>query len=155
MADLLENPRNRAILFVELPLHQNSTPIVRGSDMPTAVVSFLYMLANTQSQNRDAEHMLSQVFFDLTVDGQQFPFLHVDVKQPIGVSFENAPLEVSRPVDYNGSIDQQALSRAVESYYRKTVSSRSRAYRISPLALRSLVTHYNVIERARVTFDFI
>jgi len=47
------------------------------------------------------------------------------------------------------------LFRAVESYYRKIMSSRSRAYRISPLALRSLVTHYNVIERARVTFDFI
>jgi hypothetical protein len=62
--------------------------------------------------------MISQVCFDLFIGGRDFPNIHVDVKQTVGSSFDDSPLEVSRPIDYTGPMDYEALSRAVEFYYR-------------------------------------
>lgn len=89
--------------------------------MRTARVVFRMCIQDSQDYGSDDEHMVSRVFFDLDLDGRQYMDLYVDIKQPVGSSFENTPLEIGAPQGYEGPFNYQAFRDAVEAYYRSLV----------------------------------
>jgi hypothetical protein len=98
--------------------------------MVPAKISFRELIQDSQDYGSDDEHMVSRVFFDFEIEGSVHSNLYADVKQPVGSSFETAPLEVSRPSDYKGPFNWQCFRDAVEQYYRSLVGSQGRGIRI-------------------------
>lgn len=92
--------------------------------MPTVTVNFLRMIQDSQDYGSDDDHMVSRVFFTLTIDGTAPVSAYVNVKQTVGSNFDTAPLEVSAPVGYAGPGNHHALRVAVENYYRSLVGSK-------------------------------
>jgi hypothetical protein len=98
--------------------------------MPRARVTFHKLIQDSQDYGSDDEHMVSRVFFTLEVEGTSYKELYVDIKQPVGSDFEEAPLEVSHPHSYSGPFNHQAFQKAVEAYYRGLVGASSSGIRI-------------------------
>lgn len=94
-------------------------------------VRFHGCIQDSQEYGSDDEHMISRVFFDMEVDGQEYDGLHVDVKQTVGSSYETGPLEVGSPkgTKYTGPFDHQVFSEAVEKYYRSVVGSKASRFK--------------------------
>lgn len=65
-----------------------------------ATITFTKCIQDSQDYGSDDEHMASRVFFDLEMDGQTHPGLHVDVKQVVGSSYETGDIEVGRPAGF-------------------------------------------------------
>ncbi len=84
---------------------------------------FRQLLQDSQDLGSDDEHMVSRVFFDFEFEGTVHRDLHADIKQPVGSSYESAPLEVSRPTNYRGPFNYAAFRDATEAYYRSLVGS--------------------------------
>ena len=97
--------------------------------MAKATVTFEKCIQD--SQEYDSEHMVSRIFFTLDIDGRQIG-LYVDLKQKVGSSFVDGPIEIDIPTEA-GSMNAEkyrcllnynkAFNRAVESYYRGLVGS--------------------------------
>ena len=96
-----------------------------------AKVTFHRCIQDSQDYGSDDEHMISRVFFDLEVDGQNSQNLYVDIKQPVGGDYESGPMEVYRPEGYRGPLNYEAFRNAVERYYRSLVGSSGSGIRIS------------------------
>ena len=99
--------------------------------MSKAKIHFQRLIQDSQDYGSDDEHMVSRVFFQIDIDGQVHPNLYADVKQTVGSSFEEGPLEVSRPVGYRGPFDHAVFSTVVEHYYRGLVGASGSGIRIS------------------------
>jgi hypothetical protein len=99
--------------------------------MATATVTLRKLIQDSQDYGSNDEHMVSRVFFDLVLDEKKYEGLYVDVKQPVGSSFESAPLEVSSPVNYKGPFNHEAFRGIVERYYRSLVGAGGSGIRIS------------------------
>jgi hypothetical protein len=100
--------------------------------MATATIRFKECIQDSQDYGSDDEHMVSRVFLDLESDGQVFPNLTVDIKQTVGSSFEDGPLEVAQPRGYDGSMNYAPFRNEVEKYYRGLVGKSGVAIRIGP-----------------------
>ena len=98
--------------------------------MPEATMQFSHCRQDSQDYGSDDEHMVSRVFFSIEAGGTTYPDLMCDVKQAVGEPFESAPLEVSRPRGYDGSLDYASFRQAVEDYYRSLVGSSGSAIRV-------------------------
>lgn len=86
--------------------------------MPEAIIRFEKCIQDSQDYGSDDDHMVSRIFFSIEVEGHVHDGLSADVKQPVGDSFDDAPLEVTRPSGYDGSLDYAPFREAVEAYYR-------------------------------------
>jgi hypothetical protein len=60
--------------------------------------------------------MVSRVFFTLEVEGKRYDDLYVDVKQTVGSTYEDGPIEVSsvKGARYKGPFNYMAFHAAVE-----------------------------------------
>jgi hypothetical protein len=99
--------------------------------MAKAKLTFHKCIQDSQDYGSDDEHMVSRVFFTLTVAGKEHPDLYADIKQTVGADFESGPIEVGRPHGYEGPINYEAFRAIVEKYYRSLVGSQGRGIRIS------------------------
>lgn len=118
------------------------------------MIHFSRCIQDSQDYGSDDEHMVSRVFFTLEADGVTYPELRCDVKQAVGEPFESAPLEVSRPQGYDGSLDYAPFRQAVEDYYRSLVGSAGRGIRIAGggnIRMRDNV--FAITSEARVTYS--
>lgn len=93
--------------------------IKKGKDMATAQVRFNAL--HQISQNND--HMISRLIFDLEIDGKLFPGLYTEIKQPVGSTYADGMLEVSKPVGYTGPFNFEAFSKGAEKYYKEQHNS--------------------------------
>ena len=93
--------------------------------MAKARLVFEKCIQDSQDYGSDDEHMISRVFFTLEVGGKRYDGLHADVKQTVGSSYEDGPIEISSPRggSYKGPFNYDAFSAAVEKYYRSLVGS--------------------------------
>ena len=98
--------------------------------MATAKVTFRKCLQDSQDYGSDDEHMVSRVFFDLTINGEEYGDCYADIKQTVGSSFETGVLEVSRPQGYSGPFNFAEFRKAAEAYYRSLVGARGGGIRI-------------------------
>jgi len=98
--------------------------------MRTAKVTFRKCIQDSQDYGSDDEHMVSRVFFDLNIGEQKYSDLYVDIKQTVGGSFENTPIEVSSPQGYKGPFNYMVFRDEVEKYYRSLVGAKGSAFRI-------------------------
>lgn len=89
--------------------------------MQTGKITLQKLILDSQDYGSNDEHMISRVFFDFELDGHKYEGLHADIKQTVGSSFEHAPLEVSKPVNYKGPFNFEAFHNIVEQYYRSLV----------------------------------
>ena len=99
--------------------------------MTQAKIQLQRLVQDSQEYGSNDEHMMSRVFFDLEIDGTLHQNLYCDVKQMVGSSFETEPLEVSRPVGYNGAFNHDAFRNLIEQYYRSLVGLQGRGIRIT------------------------
>jgi len=65
--------------------------------MTKARVIFNKCIQDSQDYGSNDEHMVSRVFFTLEVGDRRYDGLYVDVKQTVGSSYEDGPIEVSSP----------------------------------------------------------
>jgi hypothetical protein len=98
--------------------------------MPKVTINFIEMIQDSQDYGSDDEHMVSRVFFNLSVGDRTFPNLHTNIKQTVGSSFDSGPIEVSKPVGYTGPMNYELFRDAVESLYRSLVGSSGTGIRI-------------------------
>jgi hypothetical protein len=97
--------------------------------MAKATVTFEKCIQDSQEYS-DSEHMVSRIIFTLDIDGQRIG-LYVDLKQEVGSSFVDGPIEIDIPTEagsmkaekYRCLLNYEAFSRALESYYRGLVGS--------------------------------
>ena len=98
--------------------------------MAKATVTFEKCIQDSQEYSSDSEQMVSRLFFTLDIDGRQIG-LYLDLKQNVGSSFVDGPIEIDIPTEagsmnaekYRCLLNYEAFSRAVESYYRGMVGS--------------------------------
>ena len=122
--------------------------------MPEAIIRFSKCIQDSQDYGSDDEHMVSRVFFSVEAAGVTYPDLSCDVKQTVGEPFESAPLEVSRPQGYDGSLDYTPFREAVEAYYRSLVGSKGSGIRISGGGnIRMRHNTFVIPQEARVTYS--
>jgi hypothetical protein len=78
-------------------------------------------IQDSQEIGSDDTHMVSRVFFSIVTENLRYDDLYVDIKQPVGGSFETDPIEVGPPkgARYRGPWDQEIFRLIIESYYRK------------------------------------
>ncbi|MDH5699305.1 MAG: hypothetical protein OEZ41_05015 [Nitrospirota bacterium] len=89
--------------------------------MQTGKITLQKLIQDSQDYGSNDEHMISRVFFDFELDGHKYEGLYADIKQTVGSSFEDAPLEVSKPMNYRGPFNYEAFHQIVEEYYRSLV----------------------------------
>ncbi len=119
--------------------------------MPNTVLHLKHIIQDSQEFGSNDEHMISRVFFDLTVGGTSHQDLHCSVKQAVGSSYVDAPLEVSKAVGYKGPFNHEAFSQAVEQYYRKSFGVGGKA--ISFDADSTIRMQHNIVVRSE-TVEF-
>jgi hypothetical protein len=84
----------------------------------TTRVIFREIVWNVQDYEwSENEHVVSIVNFDLEVDGLWHRGLSARILQPADIPCETAPLDVSRPTNYDGPLDFDVLREAVVSYH--------------------------------------
>jgi hypothetical protein len=120
--------------------------------MATARLVFEKCIQDSQDYGSDDEHMISRVFFTLEVGGKRYDGLHADVKQTVGSSYEDGPIEISSPrgSSYKGPFNYDAFRAAVEKYYRSLVGSSATGIRIGSGA-RGIRMRNNIFQRQKVT----
>lgn len=121
--------------------------------MATATVTFKRLIHQSQASGKFNKTIDVAVFFDLQVGGRKFSNVRVDVKQNIGKSFDDSPLEVSRPVGYDGPMNHEALSQEVKTYYRLFFDSRGRVIRRPEGAMGAPMENNEVHTYITVTFE--
>ncbi len=99
--------------------------------MAKAKVIFQKLIQDSQDYGSDDQHMVSRAFFTVNIEGNVTEDAYVDIKQPVGSDFETTPLEVSKPVGYNGPFNYEAFRQATEGYYRSLVGSQGSGIHIS------------------------
>lgn len=119
--------------------------------MTKARVTFNKCIQDSQDYGSDEEHMVSRVFFTLEVEGRRYDGLYVDVKQTVGSSYEDGPIEVSSPkgTSYRGPFNYEAFGPAVEKYYRTLVGPTAIGIRIGSGA-RNIRMRNNTFQRQEV-----
>lgn len=84
--------------------------------MAIATVTFRRCLVNTPEAGSNEMQIGSRVFFDLTVEGQEFVDVYADVQAN---RTGDAPLSVTPPQGYDGPLNFQVFQGLVEFYYRQ------------------------------------
>ncbi len=122
--------------------------------MAKARITFHRCIQDSQDLGTDKvrdDHMISMVFFTLEMDDKKFEEMYVDVKQPFGTDFKKYPVEVSPPVgSYNGPINHDQFSDAVEKYYRSCIGSKGSGFRISSDA-KNIIMRGNIVNTTMVS----
>jgi hypothetical protein len=119
--------------------------------MTKARLIFRKCIQDSHDYGSDDEHMISRVFFTLEVEGKRYDGLHADVKQTVGSSYEDGPLEISSPrgARYEGPFNYEAFRAAIEKYYRSLVGSSATGIRIGSGA-RNIRMRNNIFQRQEV-----
>ena len=92
-------------------------------------IQFYRLIQNSQALGTGAEHLISEVQFDLEASGKRYPGLRAIVKQAAGSSFTDQ-LEVGPPIGYDGPFDQHAFAECAETYYRALIGPAGRGIHV-------------------------
>jgi hypothetical protein len=106
---------------------------------------------DSQDYGSDDEHMVSRVFFKITVDGQAKADSHCNLKQLVGDSYESGEIEVGGPAGYSGAFDQQRFAREMTAYFRGLIGSSGG---VINLAGSHYIRMKNITVRKRHSFQF-
>jgi len=91
--------------------------------MATANIQFHKLIQDSQEFGSDDQHMVSRIFFTITVENKKPLEAFANIKQTVGTDFETAPLEVSKPVGYGGPFNYEQFRILSERYYRGVIGS--------------------------------
>ena len=117
--------------------------------MQKAKVIFKELIQDSQEYGSDNEHMVSRVYFDLTIDGKEYKGLYADLKQSVGADIESAPIEIGMPQGYSGKRFNWSLFRdEAEKYFRECIGQRGMAIRFSSNA-KGIRMYNNRISRLK------
>lgn len=93
-------------------------------------IEYQKCIQNKQELNNDDEHMHSEIYLKLIYPDGNAIDTTVIVKQIVGSSFDNDPLEVYPPKGINLRASFEDFSSSVERYYRSLVGATGRVFRI-------------------------
>jgi hypothetical protein len=96
-------------------------------NMTMVKIIFRKCVQNSQDLGTDQDHMVSQVFFDVEVDGTRQVDLCADIKQSVGSAYETEPLEVSRPKGLRGPLNYAVFREKTEQYYLESFGTKGNA----------------------------
>lgn len=119
-----------------------------------ATITLHRLIQDSQNYGSNDEHMVSRVFFDLTIDGKKYEGLFADVKQSVGSSFESSAVEVSSPSNYKGPFNHDAFSNIVVKYYRSLVGASGSGIHIqggSNIRVRNNTVDHSFTDKFQVT----
>lgn len=96
-----------------------------------AQITFYKCIQDSQEFGSDNEHVVSRVFFKVTVNEKTLEYF-CNIIQDYGSSFsyETDPLQVSNPFSQDIRINYEQFRSSVESYYRTCVGSTANGIRI-------------------------
>jgi hypothetical protein len=100
--------------------------------MAAAQILFTKAIQDSQDYgcfDKNDDYMVARVFFSIQVKGEEYPDVYVEVRQPYGTRYEEEPLEVSKPVGYDGPWNHALFSELCENYYRSLIGSAGHAIR--------------------------
>lgn len=107
--------------------------------MRTAKVTFKRAIQDSQVYScfeKNDEHMVSVLEFDVEIGGKSFPDLSVEIRQPCGTDYESEPIEVSRVVGYKGPWHHENFANCCEKYYREFVGASAKGIRVPGGSIR-------------------
>ncbi len=116
-------------------------------------VVFNRCIQDSQEYGSNDEHMISRVFFTISVDGEQRADTYADIKQTVGDSYETGAVEVGHPANYSGPFHHQEFARQVEGYFRRLVGAQGRVIRIAPGARNITMQGNTYVVPHEVTFE--
>jgi len=119
--------------------------------MPVATVTFRRCIINSPEFWSDDDHVGSRVFFDLSVEGEEFKDLFVDVRQLLDDGTESQPLLVSLPQGYDGPFNMPVFQGLVEFYYRHAIGVQSSMFGTKGLGMR--LEGWEVEQEMRIQFE--
>jgi len=93
--------------------------------MPVATVTFRKCIINAPAYGTDSHHIGSRVIFDLDIDGEAYPDLSVDVRQPADTEGNGESLEVTWPEGYTGPFNFHMFQELVRFYFRHIVGAQA------------------------------
>jgi hypothetical protein len=93
---------------------------------PRYRVVFHRLLQNSQDLGSNDEHMISQVFFSLEVDGKAKGEFSATLKQTVGSEFNDADIEVGSPDGYDGDFDHGGFSHVARQYFTSLIGQHGR-----------------------------
>ena len=96
------------------------------SEMAMMTVHFERCIQDSKDAGSDDQHMVSRIFFEIHYNGRRRTGLYADIKQVVGGDYDVDPLEVSRPIGYDGPLNYGAFRDAAEQYYRTLIGPEGR-----------------------------
>jgi len=101
--------------------------------MKTGKIVFYECYQDSQDYGSNDHHMVSRVFFNLTVGDETFEGLYVDIKQTVGTDY-NEPgwIEVGKPEGYTGNFNSNEFTKEVEGYYQDLIGKGGRSVKFGP-----------------------
>jgi len=128
---------------------------VRLARMGIVRVDLTRFIQDSQEYGSNDEHMVSRVFFNLSLDGQPKGSFHSDVKLVVGGSFETDALEVAWPAGYSQSdpFDYNRFVEGVTNYIRSLVGTSGRGIRLGPGSQNIRMTNCSFVMPASFSFQ--
>ena len=85
---------------------------------------------DSQDYGSDDEHMISRVFFDVESEEKTHNGCYVAIKQAVGGTFEENPIEVGRPQNLPIRLNYEQFRAEIERYFRSLVGGQGSGIRI-------------------------
>jgi hypothetical protein len=119
----------------------------------TVAIDFTRLLQDSQEAGSTDEHMVSRVYFDLSIGDRKEGSFYVDVKQTVGAPMSADAIEVSPIRGYKGPMSYDAFAREVRAYFLACVGPTASGIRISPGAANIRMRNNVFAMRRRVLID--
>jgi hypothetical protein len=113
---------------------------------------FFLFHQDSQEFGSDDQHMVSRVYFRMSVDGRPPAEFYVPVKLAVGGNYLAADqLEIGRPSGYGGTFNHDAFAAEVAKYVRTCVGPGARGINFAPGSSVRMMDNRFVI---RMPFEF-
>lgn len=119
--------------------------------MAIATVTFRSCIVNQKAAGTDDHTMGSRVYFDLDIDGRQYSDLYVDVWEPLGMTTDQALLQVTAPQGYDGPFNFPVFRASLEFYYRNALGGQ--AWLSMVRGIRGMTERHKVEQDMQVQFE--
>jgi hypothetical protein len=119
--------------------------------MANFTVKFHKVVLDSQELGTD-EHMVSQLFFSLEVEGENVGEYTANLKQTVGSEFTDANIEVGSPNNYKGPFNYGGFSEVARQYFNNNVGAYGRGIKIEGKSKQVRMRNFAIISEAQYSF---
>ncbi len=110
--------------------------------MATANIYIEKCVQDIQEAKVESE-MRSRIYFSMSLDGQIYNNLTVDILQAYGADYVRADIDIEPIKGYQGSFNLLAFKQGIESYYRALIRERASITSLGKGVLRTADKVFN------------